>query len=89
MSEYDYDKAPTNPHHGGKMTPTDMVRRIEELEAKLSESEALLAKAVEALVAFNSFDDLPVEAKRPDIFEIKVRMPILRTLAQLTEDTDE
>ena len=75
MSEYSYDKAPTNPHHGGKMTPTDMVRYIEELEtrlrslllehisdlaqaqeayeqvveleAKLSESEALLAKAVE------------------------------------------
>lgn len=35
MSEYSYDKAPTNPHHGGKMTPTDMVRYIEELETRL------------------------------------------------------
>lgn len=42
MSEYDYDKAPTNPHHGGKMTPTDMVRRIEELEANLAKAVAQL-----------------------------------------------
>lgn len=44
MSEYSYDKAPTNPHHGGKMTPTDMVRYIEKLEAKLVEAlEAMMS----------------------------------------------
>ena len=61
----------------------------EEAEAYAGELEAKLAKAVDALQAFNSFDDLPVEAKRPDIFEIRVRMPILRTLAALKGQGDE
>jgi hypothetical protein len=49
---------------------------IEELEAKL-------AMAVEALQTFKDFDDLPLESKRPDVFEIKVRKPILVALAKL------
>lgn len=41
----DYDKAPTNPHHGGKMMPHQMADYIEELEAKLEEVENTLALA--------------------------------------------
>ena len=57
-------------------------------EAQLK-AEAKLATAVDALRAFNSFDDLPTEVKRPDIFEINVRLPILRALAELTGGKDE
>ena len=45
MSEYNYDNAPTNPHHGGKMTPTDMARRIEELEVSLDNAINALEKS--------------------------------------------
>jgi hypothetical protein len=45
--------------------------------------EARLTKAVGALQAFKDFDDLPLESKRPDVFEIKVRKPILAALAEL------
>ena len=33
----DYDNAPTDPHHGGKLMPHQMPARIEELEAKLAD----------------------------------------------------
>jgi hypothetical protein len=56
--------------------PCKAADRIEELEARL-------AKAVEALQTFKDFDDLPLECKRPDVFEIKVRKPILAALAEL------
>ena len=33
-----------------------------------------------ALQAFKDFDDLPTIAKRPDVFELRVRQPILAAL---------
>ena len=35
--------------------------------------------------AFADFDALPVSAKRPDIFELRVRQPIMRAFAALQE----
>ena len=48
---------------------------VRDLEAKLAKCEAQLGKAVDALMAFNSFDDLP--------------MPILLALAELKGGKDE
>ena len=45
--------------------------------------EAKLDKAVAALQLFKDFDDLPLSAKRPDVFERKVRHPILVALAEI------
>lgn len=45
--------------------------------------EAKLDKAVAALQLFKYFDDLPLSAKRPDVFERKVRHPILVALAEI------
>jgi hypothetical protein len=56
--------------------PCKAANHIEELESKL-------AKAVGALQAFKDFDGLPLESKRPDVFEIKVRKPILDALTEL------
>lgn len=53
------------------------------------EVEAKLAKAVGALEAFAEFDALPTAVKRPDLFEIKVRKPILRTLAEIKGESHE
>lgn len=43
--------------------------------------------AVEALVkaaeAFKDFDDMPTAHKRPDVFELKVRKPLLAALAAI------
>ena len=58
MSEYNYDNAPTNPHHGGKMTPTDMSRRIEELKEDL-------AKAAEALRFYAWENELRLPSEGP------------------------
>ena len=55
--------------------------RIEELNAKL-------AKAVAAMQALKDFDDLPLSAKRPDLFEIRVRRPILAALDEIKGDTE-
>ena len=52
-------------------------------EARIKELENKLAKALGALQAFKDFDDLPLEWKRPDVFEIEVRKPTLRTLAEM------
>ena len=60
-----------------------------EAEAYAEELEAKLAKAVEALEAFKEFDDLPTAVKRPDLFELKVRKPILRTLAEIKGESHE
>lgn len=38
---YDYDKAPTDPAHGGKLTAEQAVERIAELEAALRDLVAL------------------------------------------------
>lgn len=38
---------------------------------------------VGALRAFKAFDDLPAAAKRPDVFEQRVRQPILAVLAKI------
>lgn len=78
-----------------------MAEKIKELEVKLKTSEeigrafeedagqlrAKLAKAVLALRLFKYFDDMPLSAKRPDVFERKVRPPILATLAEIEEET--
>ena len=77
------------------------IDRIEELEAKLKTSEeigrafeedavqlqAKLAKALAVLRLFKYFDDMPLSAKRPDVFERKVRNPVLATLAEIEEET--
>jgi hypothetical protein len=54
----------------------DALQRAEVAEAKLT-------KATEALQAFENFDDMPLSAKRPDIFERMVRQPILAALAEI------
>lgn len=51
-------------------------------ERKRSEDEVERLRA--ALQAFADFDALPLEVKRPDIFELKVRRPILAALAEDT-----
>jgi nitrate reductase assembly molybdenum cofactor insertion protein NarJ len=50
--------------------------RIEELQSKLD-------KAVAAMQALKDFDELPLSAKRPDVFERRVRHPILVALAEI------
>ena len=50
--------------------------RIEALKAKL-------AKAVAEMQALKDFDELPLSAKRPDVFERRVRHPILVALAEI------
>jgi hypothetical protein len=57
-----------------------------DLEDQRDAALAKLAKAVEALQTFKDFDDLPLECKRPDVFEIKVRKTILIVLAELKGD---
>ena len=59
------------------------------LKSERDAAEAKLAKAVEALEAFAEFDALPTAVKRPDLFEIKVRKPILRTLAEIKGESHE
>jgi hypothetical protein len=62
---------------------------IEEARDERDEAQAKLAKALEALEAFKEFDDLPTQVKRPDLFEIKVRKPILRTLAEIKGESHD
>ena len=50
-------------------------------------AEARLAKALLVLRLFKYFDDMPLSAKRPDVFERKVRNPVLATLAEIEEKT--
>ena len=50
--------------------------RIEQLQSKLD-------KAVAAMQALKDFDELPLSAKRPDVFERRVRHPILVALAEI------
>lgn len=54
--------------------------RIEELTREQDRAEAEVARLRAALRAFADFDALPLEMKRPDIFELKVRRPILAAL---------
>jgi len=69
---------------GKHLTKAQLRKKIEYVPAaRIEELEAKLAKAVEALQAFKDFDDLPLESKRPDVFEIKVRKTILIVLAEL------
>jgi len=58
------------------MAVMDGKRKIEELEAKLD-------KAVLAMQALKDFDELPLSAKRPDVFERRVRHPILVALSEI------
>ena len=58
-------------------------------EARIKELENKLAKALGALQAFKDFDDLPFEWKRPDVFEIEARKPMLRTLAEMQRKENE
>ena len=39
-----------------------------------------------ALQDFKEFDDLPLHLKRPDVFELKVRRPILAALQEKPHD---
>ena len=50
---------------------------------QLIAAEDKLAKAVEALQAFKTFDDMPTKYKRPDVFEVSVRRKLLATLAEI------
>lgn len=43
------------------------------------------ALAVEAVKAFGEFDALPVQMKRPDVFELRVRRPLLAALRAIGE----
>jgi hypothetical protein len=58
------------------MTDEDFEGIIEALETKLN-------KAVEALQAFKTFDDMPTKYKRPDVFEVSVRRKLLAALAEI------
>ena len=58
-------------------------------EARVEDLENKLAKALGALQAFKDFDDLPFEWKRPDVFEIEARKPMLRTLAEMQHKENE
>ena len=58
-------------------------------EARVEDLENKLAKALGALQAFKDFDDLPFEWKRPDVFEIEARKPMLRTLAEMQHKEDK
>jgi hypothetical protein len=69
-------ESPFEDKNGEFVTYEDHIKIVKELEAKL-------AMAVEALQTFKHFDDLPLECKRPDAFQIKVRKPILVALAKL------
>jgi hypothetical protein len=71
-------ECPFEDKNGEFVTYEDHIKIVKELEAKL-------AMAVGALQVFKDFDDLPLESKRPDVFEIKVRKPILAALAELKE----
>lgn len=71
-------------------TPADALKYIEELEAKLSESEALLAKAVEALqglvpILCEGFEDGCGKLSRHDCAACEG----YATLAELTGGKDE
>lgn len=55
-------------------------------EARIKKLEDQLALALWAFQAFKDFDDLPTAAKRPDVFEVKVRKPMLCTLAAFREN---
>jgi len=61
----------------------NMAKEIKEYRDADKELQAKLAKAVEALQAFKDFDDSPLQMKRPDVFEQKVRQKQLHTLAEL------
>ena len=67
----------------------DSAEAVKVVASRIKALEAKLAKAVEALEAFAEFDALPTAVKRPDLFEIKVRKPILRTLAEIKGESHE
>ena len=50
---------------------------------QLITAEDKLAKAVDALQAFKTFDDMPTKYKRPDVFEVSVRRKLLAALAEI------
>ena len=56
-------------------------------DRKMNALEAKLAKAVAVLQAFKIFDDLPLTAKHPDVFERRVRHPILVAIAEIEGET--
>jgi len=72
---------------GHELSPDDLIS--DDVAEIISKLEANLAKAVEALEAFAEFDALPTAVKRPDLFEIKVRKPILRTIAEIKGESHE
>jgi hypothetical protein len=86
MSDQMLHNALNAPYQFGDMDVvqfTNLVNAAIRASDHIEELEAKLAMAVEALQTFKDFDDLPLECKRPDAFQIKVRKPILVTLAKL------
>ena len=65
---------------------TDESSDIEYVRADLCDPTDERVKAlVEAVQAFADFDALPTHAKRPDVFEMRVRQPMLRAHAALRD----
>jgi chromosome segregation ATPase len=64
----------------------DEIKRLRDelwrLTRELTEADIDVHLLREALQAFKDFDDLPREAKRPDVFELRVRQPILAALKE-------
>lgn len=58
---YNYDNAPTDPHHGGKLTAEMVVKRIAELEAICLSTKAMLDEIAEA-AGFGLGDTYSVQA---------------------------
>ena len=85
MSIYEYDNAPTNPHHGGKMTPTDMMRYIEELEVRLDNAtNALKMSAKHHRMAAKIYDLESAWA-----IAHNAAKEVEKTIAELTGGNDE
>jgi len=61
------------------MLENDLIKADKEID----DLKVKLAKVVEALQAFKTFDDLPARDKRPDVFEVSVRRKLLSTLAEI------
>ena len=76
----------------GHDAKTRMVRPGEEsanarLIAMAPQLAAALVVAERALLAFKEFDDMPIQVKRPDIFELRVRRRLLSALDEIARLT--
>ena len=63
--KYDYDNAPTDPRHGGKLTAEMAAERIKELEGDLSVARLQLQRIDEELVgSYGEIATMPVKGLR-------------------------